>query len=110
VLATALERRDELASAVAFQQVFEGSPLLFRERPETLPQRDRGLHVLDPLFSQLPPLAVTGAVEDLADQFRPMVLFRLTAESSGQCRFVAVDHFFQHPGRRHAGQIGPAGR
>src|SRR5262249_40293297 len=60
VVATALERRDELAGAVAFQQLFEGFSLRLRERPESLPERDRGLYVLDPLLSQLPPLAVNA--------------------------------------------------
>src|SRR5262249_23226561 len=62
VVATALERRDELAGAVAFQQLFERFSLRLRERPESLPERDRGLYVLDPLLSQLPPLAVNRAV------------------------------------------------
>jgi len=53
---TAFERRDERARALAFQQLFEGFSLRFRERPESLPERDRGLYVLDPLFGQLPPL------------------------------------------------------
>src|SRR6516225_1748356 len=77
---------------------------------KSLPERDRGLYVLDPLLSQLPPLAVNRAVEDLADQFRPVVLFHLTAESSGQRPFVTVHHFFEHPGGRHARQIGSSGR
>jgi hypothetical protein len=55
---TAFERRDERARTVAFQQLFEGFSLRFRERPESLPERDRGLYVLDPLLSQLEPLAV----------------------------------------------------
>jgi hypothetical protein len=48
---TAFERRDERAGAVAFQQLFEGFSLCFRERPESLSKRDRGLYVLDPLLS-----------------------------------------------------------
>ena len=110
ILTTALEGGDELAGAVALQQLLEGFPLDFRERPKSPSERDRRLYVLDPLLRQLPPLAVDRAVEDLADQFRPVILFRLAAESSGQSPFVAVHHFFKHPGRRHARQIGPAGR
>src|SRR5262245_56368721 len=86
------------------------SPLAFREPPESLSERDRRLHVLDPLFRQLPPLTANRAVENRADQFWPVILFHLTAESSGQSGFVAVHHLFKHPGRRHARQIGPAGR
>src|SRR5262249_56372701 len=56
-LTTALEGGDELAGAVALEQFLEGSPLAFRERPKSPSERDRRLHVLDPLFRQLPPLA-----------------------------------------------------
>jgi len=56
MLTTALESGDEFAGSVALQQFLEGFPLDFRERPESLSERDRRLYVLDPLFSQLPPL------------------------------------------------------
>jgi hypothetical protein len=61
ILTTALERGDELAGSVALQQFLEGFPLAFRERPESLSERDRRLYVLDPLFRQLPPM--TGAFQ-----------------------------------------------
>src|SRR5262249_15055713 len=84
MLATAFERRHQFARAVTLHQIFEGFSLPFRERPESFPERDCRLYVLDALFGQLSPLAVNRLVEDFADQFWPVVLFRLAVEPSGQ--------------------------
>ena len=65
ILTTAIEGGDELAGAVALQQLLEGFPLAFRERPKSPSERDRRLYVLDPLFRQLAPLTVVSRIRQI---------------------------------------------
>jgi hypothetical protein len=104
------QRRGETPDILALEQRFERVPLVARQRPEALAERDGRLGALDPLVRQVLPGPPGRLSHHQLHGARHVVAGGSLALGVGERRLVAIDHMLENMRRRHAGKVGAARR